>query len=282
MSIVDGIAAVFLVIGAGLAALGAIGLLRFPDVLTRMHAATKVASVGVIAITVAAAFEAGALGGILVLGLVVALLFLSGPLGMSLLARSAYHDPETPLSPNTRRLALSIPPRTPATRERRLVTRPLLAVWLFGVWVALFGSAAPNILAGGVIVAAAVSFLFRRLAPRWPRALAHPVAAARFASFFMVQLAVSTWRVVVALWHPPDRLRPAVIEVPLRVRTRTEVTLLMNSISFTPGTVALEQLDERLLVHVLDTEDPAVEVAGIQGMETRIMEMFGTEVGRRQ
>jgi multicomponent Na+:H+ antiporter subunit G len=276
MSAVDAAAAVFLLGGAALVALGAVGLVRFPDVLTRMHAATKSATVGVIAITVAAAFEAGALGGILVLLLVVALLFLSGPLGMSLLARAAYHDPETPRSPKTRELVPTVPQPEDTTSTPVAGTSPLLAVWLFGAWVALFGSVELNVLLGGVAVASTVALVFRHLAPRWPRALAHPIGALRFASHFTAQLARSTWGVIAALRLRPDELQPAVIEVPLRVRSRSGVTLLMNSVSFTPGTVSLEIHDRRLFVHVLDTDDPEAVVADIQAMEAHILGMFGT------
>ena len=276
MSAIDYVAAVFLVGGAALVALGSFGLVRFPDVLTRMHAATKAATVGVIATTVAAAFEAGALGGLLVLVLVVALLFLSGPLGMSVLARAAFHDPETPRSPNTRELVASSSEAVEVAGSPATGTSPLLAVFLFGVWVALFGSLAPNVVLGGIAVAIAVAFLFRHLAPRWPRALGHPIAAVRFAAHFLVQLVASTWDVLWALRLSPDQLQPAVIDIPRRVRTRTEIVLLMNSISFTPGTVSLELHDRLLLVHVLDTDDPDAVVETIQTLEERIMDMFGT------
>ena len=61
--ILDVLAAGAMIGGALLAVLGAFGLLRFPDVFTRMHAATKAATLGVILITAAAALEAGAASG---------------------------------------------------------------------------------------------------------------------------------------------------------------------------------------------------------------------------
>ena len=274
MMIVDIVAGTALVIGSILAALGAFGLLRFPDVFTRMHAATKAATVGVIGTTAAAAVEAGAVGGVLVLLLVVALLFLSGPLGMSLLARAAYHDPETPMWKNTRELPVELPiPESTPTR-RAGGTSPYLGLWLFLIWVAAFGSVAPNVLIGGLLVAGTLAVALRRLAPRWPRVVLHPVAALRFVGHFIAQLAASTWDVVSALRLSPEEIRPAIIEIPLRVRTRNEVTLLMNSISFTPGTVALELHGHNLYVHVLTTDDPAAVVAEVAAMEDAVMAAF--------
>ncbi len=127
MMIIDVLAGTALVIGSLLVALGAFGLLRLPDVFTRMHAATKAATVGVIGTTAAAAVEAGAVGGVMVLLLVVALLFLSGPLGMSLLARAAYHDPETPMWKNTRELPIELPIPESTPSRRTGGTSPYLA-----------------------------------------------------------------------------------------------------------------------------------------------------------
>ena len=275
MIVVDVAAAILLVSGALITLLGTIGLVRFPDVFTRMHASTKAAVVGVILMTAAAAIEAGTVGGLLVLLLVVALLFLSGPLGMSLLARAAYHDPETPRAPQTRELEVELP----AGRAKRARpgggASPALAVWLLGVWVALFGSFGADVLIGGAVAAGFITWAFRSLAPRWPEALLHPVNAVRFAGHFAGQIGVATWDVIKTVFRSPAALRPAVISVPLEARTRNEITLLMNAISFTPGTVALELHDQHLSVHVLDSGDISAAVAEIKTMERRIMAAFG-------
>jgi len=279
--IVDALAAVAVVGGALLAALGGIGLLRFPDVFTRMHAATKAATVGVISTTAAATAEVGAVSGALVLLLVVALLFLSGPLGMSLLARAAYHDPETPRAPNTRELQIALAVAESTSVRRTGGTSPLLALWLLLVWIAAFGSARPNVIAGGVVVSVAVAFALRRLAPRWPHAFLHPIAAWHFVLHFIGQLVASTLDVIRLLGRRRAELEPAVIELPLLVRTRNEVTLLMNAVSFTPGTVALELHHDRLYLHVLSTQRPGEVVEEINVMQHMIMAAFGDRAGNR-
>lgn len=274
--IVDLIAGIVLVVGAALMALGAYGLLRFPDALTRMQSSTKAATVGVIGTTIAASAEASGLSGSLVLLLVVVLLFLSGPLGMSLLARAAYHDPETPRSPLTTELEadLPIPESTPTKRAGG--TSRMLAVWLLFVWVSLFGAFTPGVAVGGAIVAGGLAYVFRHIAPRWPEAFLHPLKAWRFVVHFAGQIVASTIDVIRALAIPRDQLRPAIVEVELNVRTRNEVALLMNSISFTPGTVALELHDRHLYVHVLSAQPAENAIAEIARMEQLIMEAFGS------
>lgn len=275
--ITDLVAGSAMIGGAALITLGAIGLIRFPDVFTRMHAATKAATVGVIGTTLAASPEAAGLGGTLILLIVVVLLFLSGPLGMSLLARAAYHDPQTPRAPNTRELEVQLPiPETTPT-SRATGTSRFLAVWLFVIWIAAFGSLAPNVVIGGVIVAGVIAWLLRGLAPRWPRAILHPIAAWKFILHFTGQMIAATWDVIVSLRFTGEDIKPAIIEVPLRVRTRNEVTLLMNSISFTPGTVALELHDTHLYVHVLTTDDPDSVVREIMLMESKIIAVFSAD-----
>lgn len=278
MNPMDIIAGTALVIGSALIALGAFGLLRFPDVFTRMHAATKAASVGVICTTLAATFEVGSLSGVLILLIVIALLFLSGPLGMSLLARAAYHDPQTPRSPNTQDLDVELPIPESTTTTHKGGTNWWLALWLFIVWIAAFGTLTPGVIAGGLAVSGLVAWTFRGLAPRWPSAFLHPIAAWQFAWFFLGQLVMSTWDVIWSLRLPPEDIHPAILEVPLRVRTRNEVTVLMNSISFTPGTVALELHDSNLYVHVLTTRDPDRDLEAIAAMESHVMAVFRSPV----
>ena len=280
--IIDAIASVAVIVGGLLAALGGIGLLRFPDVFTRMHAATKSATVGIIGITVAAALEAGALSGVLVLLLVIALLFLSGPLGMSLLARAAYYDPETPRAQNTRLFSLNEPDGAAHGIRRTSGSNPLLPVWLFMVWIALFGSFRPNIAIGGLIVAAAVTMALQRAAPRRSFVFPHPIATIKFVAYFTRQLFAATWGVVRMLGRRASMLQPAVVEVPLRKLTGSQVMLLMNAVSFTPGTVAIEVHHDRMWVHVLSTTDPAEVIAEADAMQRHIMEAFDASAGQKR
>jgi len=273
--IIDIVGGSLVVAGSALMAFGAFGLIRFPDVFTRMHAATKAATVGVIATTTAASLEAGALGGALILLIVVAMLFLSGPLGMSLLARAAYHDPETPRVQSTVERDVALPKSESIPTARTRGSTALLAVWLFVVWIAAFGSVAPNVVVGGLIVAFGIAYAFRTVAPRWSGAFLRPAATLDFATYFVGQMVVSTRDVIFALRLRPNEISPAVLSVPLTARSRSAVTLLMNSVSFTPGTVALEVHDRKLFVHVLDVRDPESAVRSIIAMETRIIALFG-------
>ena len=87
------LAAVLMVLGAVFSLLASIGVLRFPDLLTRMHAASKAGAVGggllLLAVALVSLDAAVALRALL--GIVF--LLLTTPLGAHLLARVSY-EPE--------------------------------------------------------------------------------------------------------------------------------------------------------------------------------------------
>lgn len=70
--------------------LGAVGVLRMPDLFTRMQASTKTGTLGVGCMMVAAAIHFGDLGAILRAVLVIAFLLLTAPVGAHVIARAAY------------------------------------------------------------------------------------------------------------------------------------------------------------------------------------------------
>lgn len=90
------IAIVLLVVGAALMALAGLGLYRMPDLFTRMHAATKGASLGVGLMLIAAAIGFGELAVATKALVTTAFIFLTAPVAAHLLGRAAYSN-KTPL-----------------------------------------------------------------------------------------------------------------------------------------------------------------------------------------
>ena len=79
-----------LVLGAFLMFLTGLGLLRMPDIFTRMHAATKGASLGVALLLLAAALVFQEVMVVTKAVVTVAFIFLTAPVAASLLGRAAY------------------------------------------------------------------------------------------------------------------------------------------------------------------------------------------------
>jgi multicomponent Na+:H+ antiporter subunit G len=92
MSISSVISAVLIVAGCALGLLGGVGIYRFPDVLGRMHAATKPPTLGLVLVAVAAILRVDELAGATLLVLVILLQFLTAPVGAHMVARAAYES----------------------------------------------------------------------------------------------------------------------------------------------------------------------------------------------
>lgn len=79
-----------MVIGALLILTAGVGILRFPDVLMRMHATTKAGTLGVGLVTLSAMF---AFGDVAVIGRsagVILFVFLTAPISAHMISRAAY------------------------------------------------------------------------------------------------------------------------------------------------------------------------------------------------
>jgi multicomponent Na+:H+ antiporter subunit G len=79
-----------LLVGATVGLLAAVGVLRMPDVLARMQAATKAAALGTSCLLLAVAVYFGALDVTVRAGLIVAFIFLTSPVSAHVLARAAF------------------------------------------------------------------------------------------------------------------------------------------------------------------------------------------------
>ncbi len=86
----DFISSVFLIIGATFSLLAAVGIVRMPDLFTRMHASTKSGTLGVGCLTVGAAVYFNQLGITTRLFLVIVFLLLTIPVAAQMIARAAY------------------------------------------------------------------------------------------------------------------------------------------------------------------------------------------------
>ena len=161
---------------------------------------------------------------------------------------------------------------------RRLLPHPAWSAMLAGLWLFLVNALSP----GSVIFALLVGLVLPPLLGRWipdGPAVRRPVGLA-------VYLGIVLWdilraNVVVAgliLFHRDADLRPALVSVPVQLESDVAISLLMGSITMTPGTVScrLSADRRRLLVHCLHAPDPEAVVAEIgERYHDRLKEIFG-------
>ncbi len=80
----------FLLLGSFFILVAAVGVLRFPDFYTRLHASTKLVTIGGVGIFAGAALSFGTPLAVSRLVLITAFFFLTAPLSAYLIARSGY------------------------------------------------------------------------------------------------------------------------------------------------------------------------------------------------
>jgi multicomponent Na+:H+ antiporter subunit E len=100
--------------------------------------------------------------------------------------------------------------------------------------------------------------------------------ALRFVAFFAKEVVVSALRVAADVLNPRPRMRPAIVGVPLELRTDGQITLLAILVTLTPGTLALDVSPDRrtLLVHAMFAADAERVRRDIKvGFERRILEL---------
>jgi multicomponent Na+:H+ antiporter subunit E len=99
----------------------------------------------------------------------------------------------------------------------------------------------------------------------------------RVGATFVAELSKSTLATIRAVLGPPERLRPAILAVPLDVRSSGGTVLFADMVTLTPGTTSLEvSADGRTLyVHVLDAPDHGAAIAAMKTtLEARAREVL--------
>jgi len=97
------------------------------------------------------------------------------------------------------------------------------------------------------------------------------------ALYFIWELLLSSIKVAWDVIRPVPQNKPALIEVPLSVKTDFEILLLTNLISLTPGTLSVDVTDDRetLIVHAMFGDDAEEITRDIKtGFERLIMGVF--------
>lgn len=87
---IDVLAGILLVMGAAFALVAAIGVVRFPDVLTRMHAATKPQTLGLLLILAGLALRIESMTDLTLVLIVAAFQLLTAPVAAHMVGRAAF------------------------------------------------------------------------------------------------------------------------------------------------------------------------------------------------
>lgn len=153
----------------------------------------------------------------------------------------------------------------------------LLNLLLTLAWIALTGQFTLANFAFGFLLGYVMLWLVQRVTgPSSYFAKARQTLA--FVLFFVREVIKANLQVAYMVLNPRYRLHPGVIAVPLEARTDTEITLLANLITLTPGSLSIDVSADRkvLYIHTMGLgDDPARFRREIkEGFERRLLEVL--------
>lgn len=130
----------------------------------------------------------------------------------------------------------------------------LLAV----AWAALFGSFNILNLFSGFVIGFVILWLLQPLTGGPSKYFMRVWYWVKLIVLFHYELIVSSLSVLWDIVTPTHLAQPAIIDVPLDVKTDAGILLVTNLISLTPGTLSLDVSEDRktLTVHAMFADDP--------------------------
>lgn len=160
---------------------------------------------------------------------------------------------------------------------RALLPHPLLTAILALVWVLLINDFSWGAMAFGLLLGLAIAKLTSAYWPQRPK-IRNPLAIIEYSVIVLWDIIVSNVQVAyLVLFRRGDSLESQFVTVPLDLECPEAIAALAGTITMTPGTLSADlSADGRsLLVHCLDTSDPAGTVAAIKSRyERRLMRIF--------
>lgn len=158
------------------------------------------------------------------------------------------------------------------------MNRLALAVWLLITWVALWGDLTAANIVSGVLVVAVLLIVFPPEQQRSSRLVVRPIAIAKLTWSFLFQVVASNVVLVATIVSRRDKLRTAIIAVPLVSDSEGTLTVVANLTALTPGMTVVEfERDPPLFyVHTLQLSSPDDVRTEVRQLERLVVEAFGS------
>lgn len=157
----------------------------------------------------------------------------------------------------------------------------VLFVTLFLFWVLLNGSTATDILIVGGIAAFLIAVMFHDGLAVVSELRINPkaiVTTILYVPFFLKELVKSNINLAKIVLSPELPLKPGIVKVRTRLKSRMGRLLLTSSITLTPGTLTVDLIGEWIYVHWVTVDSDDVEAATaaiVGGFENYLEVMYG-------
>ncbi len=148
-------------------------------------------------------------------------------------------------------------------------------------WLMLAGSFDGDVLIVGGVVSLLIALIYRDGLSFFTEFRATPaafIAGFRYYGYFFRELVKSNFRLAAIVLSPSLPLRPGIVKVRTRLKSRMGRLMLANSITLTPGTLTVELEDEWLYIHWVVAESVDIDGATqriVAGFERYLEVMYG-------
>jgi len=164
------------------------------------------------------------------------------------------------------------------TRTRNI---PVMFATLLLFWLMLMGRLTVDVLVIGVLASLVIALLYPNGLSFFTELRATPeafVAGLRYFGYFFKELVKSNLRLAAVVLSPSLPIKPGIVKVRTRLKSRMGRLMLANSITLTPGTLTVEMDGEWLYIHWVTVQSPDIEVATasiVTGFERYLEVIYG-------
>lgn len=157
----------------------------------------------------------------------------------------------------------------------------VLFVTLLIFWIMLNGTLAAENITMGILVSLSISILFRNGLSFFTEFRATPqafVAGVLYYAYFFRELVKSNFKLAAIVLSPSLPIKPGIVKVRTKLKSRMGRLMLANSITLTPGTLTVELDGEWIYVHWVTVESTDIDEATnliVAGFESYLEVMYG-------
>ena len=162
--------------------------------------------------------------------------------------------------------------RQVSSTRNKLIGFVWIFVFSFILWLALSSTLDPQELICGVLVCLIISLFAAHIYSK----LGFPSLSLKMVLFSLIYIVVLFWEIIKANFdiayrviHPKMPIKPGIVAIKTSLKSDLAKMILANSITLTPGTLTVDVIDDKLLIHWIN-----VKAEDIDGATSLIGEKF--------
>ena len=157
----------------------------------------------------------------------------------------------------------------------------ILFFTLLTFWLMLNGTLATDNLIVGILVSLCITLFFSKGLSLFTEFRTTPqafIAGVQYYIYFFKELVISNIKLAAIVLNPSLPIKPGIVKVRTKLKSKMGRLMLANSITLTPGTLTMEIRDEWIYVHCVTVDSAEIDEATaeiVAGFESYLEVMYG-------